>query len=181
MYGLGHLPVQDLRKFTVRLVRQCYVLIFVTRDSPISNLMLSKAATYAIQSLAYLAVEGRERQYVPISEIAEKLDMPYHFLKKILADLVTNGLLESHRSARGGIALIKEPEKVTLLDIIQMVDGTDMFTECILKLPGCGKDTPCPLHKTWSEERGRLLEMYSGTNLKSIADSILSEGLRIGT
>ena len=141
--------------------------------------MISKAASYAVQSLAYLAIESSSREYVPIKEIAEKLSIPYYFLKKVLAELVTGGLLISYRSAKGGIALARSVDQISLLDIITMVDGDVVFRECILGLPGCGEKTPCVLHETWSLERKRLYKMFNDATLKTVAKKINEQGFRI--
>ncbi len=141
--------------------------------------MISKAASYAIQSLAYLTLAGEDREYVPISEISRELDIPYHFLKKVIADLVVGGLLVSHRSAKGGIALAKSPQQISVMDIVARVDGTDVFERCILGLPGCGKETPCALHERWATERRRLYEMFSKATLSSTAARVSDLGLRI--
>jgi len=141
--------------------------------------MISKAASYAVQSLAYLTLAGEDREYVPISEISRELDIPYHFLKKIIADLVIGGLLVSHRSAKGGIALAKRPQQISVMDIIARVDGTDVFERCILSLPGCGQEKPCALHERWAVERSRLFDMFSKATLASIATKVSDLGLRI--
>ncbi len=141
--------------------------------------MISKAASYAIQSLSYLTTEGTDREYIPISEIAEKLGIPYYFLKKVLADLVTAGMLRSYRSAKGGVALASPPSEITLLDIISRVDGTETFEDCILGLPGCGDSKPCALHAAWAIQRARLLKMYSEADLASIASRLDSGEIRV--
>jgi len=141
--------------------------------------MISKAASYGIQSLAYLAMENRDREYVPISEISAQLEIPYHFLKKVIADLVVGGLLVSHRSAKGGIALSRSASAITLMDIIGRIDGTDLFEQCLLGLPGCGKEHPCALHVGWSAERKRLFDLFSTSTLAQVAQRITDLDLRI--
>ena len=142
-------------------------------------MMISKAASYGLQSLAYLALEGNEREYVPISEISRELEIPYHFLKKVIADLVVGGLLISHRSAKGGIALARDASKISLLDIIARIDGTEVFEQCILGLPGCGKEHPCALHAGWAVERKRLYKLFADSTLESVSQQISDLHLRI--
>lgn len=141
--------------------------------------MLSKSATYAIQALSYLTLRSNEERPVPIAQIAEDLSIPYHFLKKILADLTIKGLLRSQRSAKGGVTLIKDPRQLSVLDIIIATDGADMFQECILKLPGCGERVPCPMHHSWAIERGRLRTMFAGTTIHDLAHRIETKGYRL--
>ena len=141
--------------------------------------MISKAASYGVQSLAYLALADADRDYVPISEISRELSIPYHFLKKVIADLVVGGLLISHRSAKGGIALARSASQITVMDIIARIDGTEVFQSCLLGLPGCGSANPCALHEAWSVERTRISVMFSQSSLSDVAGRISSLGLRI--
>ncbi len=158
------------------------VPIFVIGESFIPNQiprMLSKASMYAIQSLAYLTIHGKEGSYVPISQIAAELAIPYHFLKKILAQLSQTEILTSQRSAKGGVALGLDPKAITLYDIIVHMDGASLFNGCILGLPGCGNAKPCPLHNAWAIERKRLQLLFSSTSLFDLARRIETEGFRI--
>ena len=141
--------------------------------------MLSKSSTYAIQALAYLASKGTGKEYTPISEIAEAMSIPYHFLKKIMAELAQKGLLNSQRSAKGGVGLSRESKSIALVDIIEALDGPALFNECLLGLPGCGEKTPCAMHNAWATERTRLRLMFSSTTLADIAIRVQSKGFRI--
>lgn len=141
--------------------------------------MFSKTISYAIQALAYLTIHSEEREYIPISEIADNLSIPYHFLKKILADLSQNGILQSHRSSKGGVKLAKQARKILLLDIITLFDGSGVFNECIIGLPNCGDAKPCPLHSSWAVERNRLRLLFSTTNLADLAKRVEQRGYRI--
>jgi Rrf2 family protein len=141
--------------------------------------MISKAASYAIQAFTYLAQQTREREYVPMSEIAEQLGIPYHFLKKIMAELAQSGLLLSQRSAKGGVSISGDASEVTLFDIITRIDGDALFTKCILSLPGCGEMAPCPLHTSWAAERARLHLMFTSTTLSDVAKRVSTKAARI--
>lgn len=142
--------------------------------------MISKASSYAIQALTYLSLHTKDREYVPISEIADELSIPYHFLKKILAQLVQSGILTSQRSAKGGVAITNDGLTITLYDVITLIDGDSLFTECILSLPGCGEGKPCPLHSSWSVERSRIKLMFSSTTLADVARRVATDTVKIG-
>ncbi|MBU3740791.1 MAG: Rrf2 family transcriptional regulator [Candidatus Kapabacteria bacterium] len=141
--------------------------------------LLTKSTRYAIQACAYLAVHANGDLYRPISEIATALSIPFHFLKKVMAELAQQGIIASQRSARGGVALAKDPRQIALLDIMAAIDGDDIFKECLLGLPGCGEEKPCPMHTAWSTERNRLKLMFSSTTLADIATRIQIKGSRI--
>lgn len=141
--------------------------------------MLSKSSTYAIQACIYLASKGGESKFTPISEIAETLSIPYHFLKKVLAELTQKGILHSQRSTKGGVGLQQEARSISLLDIITALDETELFTDCLLGLPGCGEAVPCPLHHAWAAERTRLQLMFSTTTIADIAQRVQVTSHRI--
>ncbi|KAB2894767.1 MAG: Rrf2 family transcriptional regulator [Chlorobi bacterium] len=148
--------------------------------------MLSKSSTYAIQASAYLArkealdsLDEHPAVYTPVLEISEALNIPYHFLKKIIAVLVQHKILRSQRSSRGGVALSKPAKTISLLDIIIVADGKEPFTECLLGLKDCSDATPCAMHTTWAVERTRLRLMFSSTTLADVASRMYTKGLRI--
>lgn len=146
--------------------------------------MFSKACIYAIQATIYLAQQSGEREgkpYTPVAEIAQALGIPFQFLKKIIQTLAEKGLLLTQRSAKGGVALARTANTMTVLDVIDAIDGVAMFTtECILKFPGCGNEKQCPMHNQWAAERVRLQKMFQQTNLEEMAVNV-SQGLtRLG-
>lgn len=141
-------------------------------------MVLSKACSYGILATLYIARKEREG-YVPIREISEQLKISFHFLTKILQTLNENDILESFRGPKGGVRLNKKPADVTLLDIINAIDGGDLFTECLLGLPGCGVAKPCPMHEYWSEARTRLKENFENKNLSQISERIDELKLRL--
>jgi Rrf2 family transcriptional regulator, iron-sulfur cluster assembly transcription factor len=146
--------------------------------------MFSKACIYAIQATIYLAQQGREKDgkpYTPVAEIAQALGIPYQFLKKIIQTLAEKGLLLTQRSAKGGVALARSANTMTVLDVIAAIDGVEMFTtECILKFPGCGNEKPCPMHNHWAVERVRLQKMFEQTNLEEVAVNVSKGLIRLG-
>lgn len=141
--------------------------------------MLPKTTTYAIQALAYVAINTKEAEYVPINRMAKELGIPYHFLKRIVAKLATEGMLRSFRSSTGGVALAKDASHITLFDVIATVDDTSLFTDCLLGLPGCGNERHCPMHAAWAVERSRLRQMFESTTISDLASRVSRDGFRI--
>jgi len=83
---------------------------------------LSRTATYALQATWRLATE-KSSEPAPCSRIAEEGHMPERFLLQVLRRLVTAGILESVRGSEGGYRLHKSPEDITVLEIIEAVEG----------------------------------------------------------
>ncbi len=141
-------------------------------------MVLSKACDYAILSMLHISRES-SGGYTSIREISDQLNISFHFLTKILQTLTEKGILESHRGPRGGVRLAADPSEVTLLDIILAVDGPGLFTECILGLPGCGVEKPCPMHEHWQKIRKDLERGFAGNNLADISGQIEKLKLRL--
>lgn len=114
-------------------------------------------------------------EYVSIRSISEALHISFHFLTKTFQKLTDAGLLVSQRGPAGGVRLARPARQITPLEILVAIDGPALFTECVLGLPGCGNEKPCPLHEEWAAERSRLASMFETV---SLAD--LSRGFRNG-
>jgi|SRR5687768_8887997 Rrf2 family protein len=83
---------------------------------------LSRTVTYALQATLQLA-QAQPGEPVPCSRLAAEGSMPERFLLQILRSLVTHGILQSTRGVEGGYTLDRSPEEISLLEIIEAVDG----------------------------------------------------------
>lgn len=109
--------------------------------------MLSKSCQYALRAVVYIAEESSTTQLVGAQQMAESLQIPKHFLSKILQQLSRNKLISSTKGPNGGFYLSRENEQVTIDRIIEVIDGPGLFTACVLGLPSCSSAHPCPLHE----------------------------------
>ena len=83
---------------------------------------LSRTVAYAIQATLQLAQESSDEP-VPCSHLAATGHMPERFLLQILRHLVTHGILHSTRGVEGGYTLERKPEDISLLDVIEAIEG----------------------------------------------------------
>lgn len=141
-------------------------------------MLLSKRCEYGLRAALYLATEDLDG-YVAIRDVSRALGIPYHFLAKIVQDLIGAGLLTSHRGPAGGVALARPTTRITLREIVLALDGPGVFTACVLGLPGCGLQRPCPLHDQWAETRDRFHRMFEEATLGSMAARIKANGFRL--
>ncbi len=112
-------------------------------------MIFSKTVGYALQTVIYLSNYSIQKPILQ-KEIARTLDIPHHYLGKILQPLTKNGIVSSKTGAFGGFYLAKPANKIVLCDIVSIFAGEDYFEECVLGFPGCDDKTPCPVHKEWS-------------------------------
>lgn len=134
-------------------------------------MLLSKSCEYGLRAALYLASLD-QNGFVPIREISDRLDISFSFLTKIFQKLTQAGLMHSFRGPNGGVAFTRPPEAISLIDVIQAIDGPDLFRECVLGLPGCGNLRPCPLHEQWMIERNRLTTLFAATTLDQLAGRV---------
>ncbi|MBK8954022.1 MAG: Rrf2 family transcriptional regulator [Saprospiraceae bacterium] len=140
---------------------------------------LSKATIYCLRALIYVASKNEKEKYINIGEISEELNISFHFLTKTFQILTQNDLLVSHRGPHGGILLKKPMEEIYLIDIIHILEGEDFFEKCLLGLPGCGSNEPCPVHKFWKDVKGALQKEFEETSLSDLAAAIKMKKMRI--
>lgn len=130
---------------------------------------LSKSCIYGLKASIFLASKN-DKGYVNIREISEKLDIPFHFLTKVLQELTHAQILESHKGPNGGIKLARTADKIFFMDIVSAIDENHTFKECVLGLPGCGELKPCPLHDHWSQLKEDLVYLMEESTIKEIAE-----------
>lgn len=109
-------------------------------------------------------------------ELAAELDIPYHFLAKILQDLSRKRLLVSQKGPSGGFALSVPPEDITLFHIIKAVDGIAFTTTCVLGFSECTPQCPCGVHDELVELRDAVYRMLARKNIAGMAHSTRKPG-----
>jgi Rrf2 family protein len=132
-------------------------------------MMFSRACEYAIQALIDLA-ERPPGVYIPVREIAQQCNVPYHFLGKIVQQLSKRGLLSSTKGPKGGITLADSADGITLLQVVEAIDGLDITTRCVMGLPACQDAQPCPLHIDWRNNREQIIDMLTRKTLKQLTE-----------
>ncbi len=141
-------------------------------------MLLSKSCEYGLRATLYLASSSNEK-YISIKKLSEKLDISFHFLTKILQELTAAGLLESMKGPKGGVRLSKASDDISLQEIVVAIDGIEIFTECVLGLPGCGSEKPCPMHNMWAEARDDIEKVFRTTSLADMSKKGKENDLRI--
>lgn len=134
--------------------------------------MLSNSCKYGIRALIYLASKPKDNGKTGIRQIAKDLDLPTPFLAKILQELTKKKILNSSKGPHGGFSLLKDPQKITLLEIVRTIDGENIFNNCIIHNSDCKcvdeSKYACPLHDYYSNVRSDLLDLFNNTNLRDL-------------
>lgn len=126
-------------------------------------MQITRQADYAVRAVLYLARLGRGNR-AATSQIAEEQHIPPSFLAKIISQLSIAGLLNTSRGARGGVTLAREPEAITLLEVVEAIDGPIRLNECAHADGMCAFTDECPLVDIWQDAQSDLVTRLGGTN-----------------
>jgi len=123
-------------------------------------MQITRQADYAVRAVFYLASLGAG-QKAATRKIAEVQHIPPSFLAKIISQLSVAGLLYTSRGARGGVSLAKPPEEITLLEVVEAIDGPIQLNECVVDDSACSFSEDCPMRPIWLEAQKDLVERLS--------------------
>ena len=114
-------------------------------------MQITRETDYAIRCVHFLST--RKDGTLIVDRIAEQMCIPKTFLAKILQKLVKAGIVKSFRGAKGGCQLSRKPEDITLLDVIEAIQGPVAMNACALDSSVCGLSSTCSVHPVWIEVR----------------------------
>lgn len=140
--------------------------------------MLSNSCRYGIRAILYLASHHQNIDNIGLKQISSDLDLPMPFLAKILQQLAKHRLLRSTKGPNGGFSLLKDPEKITLYEIVEIIDGKELFTNCIIHDSTCASvrknKKPCPVHEDYSKIRSELITLFRSRSVAQLVERINS-------
>lgn len=119
-------------------------------------MQITRQADYAVRAIYYLSTIGMENR-ASTSQIAKEQHIPPSFLAKIISQLSVAGLLHTSRGARGGVTLARNPQDITMLDVVEAIDGPILLNECVEDAHGCKFDQDCPMRVLWCEIQDDLV------------------------
>ena len=134
-------------------------------------MIYSRSAEYAIRALVQLAALPAG-EYAMAKNIAAEGNIPAHFLAKILQDLARDGFLKSNKGPHGGFRLSLPAEDISMLRIVEAVDGAGRYDRCIGGSPECNDRAACGMHDSWKALRSRIIDYLGGTSIADLAQAL---------
>ena len=130
--------------------------------------MLTRAADYAVRVMVHLATlpSGTRMQRTVLAEATE---VPESFMSKVLQGLVRARVISSKPGHNGGFELAVAAEEVTLLDVIQAIDGPVALNLCVGAAPGCDRHPGCPAHPVWLEAQEAVARVLRSATIAALA------------
>jgi Rrf2 family protein len=123
-----------------------------------------------MRGIVYLAKQPRGTICL-VSDVAEAQGVPESYLAKIFQDLSRSGLVVSHRGAKGGFALARDPDRITLRQVIEAVEGPIALSPCLDERVGCELSEACEVHLILAEAQAQLLKVLDEAALQDVLDS----------
>lgn len=130
-------------------------------------MLITRATEYAIRAVLYLAKQPAG-DVVLKKDICKTQDITPAFLTKIFQPLIKAGIVGSQRGVGGGFYLAKNPEEISLLDIIQAQEGKLLFNYCLEEAGTCDRDKTCPVHDAWGRVRTQVTTALEGVTFDEL-------------
>jgi Rrf2 family transcriptional regulator, iron-sulfur cluster assembly transcription factor len=134
-------------------------------------MFFSKSFGYALRGILYTAVACKEKQRIQVDEMARELEVPRHFLGKIMKKVVKHGILHSTKGPYGGFSLNEITLSTSLFELITITDGDEQFESCVLRLKKCNATRPCPLHHKMETFKVEMKQLLTKTQIGDLLNA----------
>ncbi len=131
---------------------------------------LSNAGEYAVRAMLHMA-SSENNDTCKIFEISKTWNIPESFLRKILVTLSKAGLVLSSRGASGGYTLAKSANSITLLDVVEAIDGKIFLNKCMIGSEMCTNQEWCPVHDVWIKAQTAYSEALKCSTLNDFVSN----------
>ena len=132
-------------------------------------MQITRQADYAVRAVLHLAhMKNGER--AATSNVAKEQSIPPSFLAKIISQLSIAGLLHTSRGARGGVTLARDPKDITLLEVVEAIDGPIQLNVCVTERGVCSFDDRCPIRSVWCEAQDELVARLKQTDFAQLLE-----------
>jgi Rrf2 family protein len=131
-------------------------------------MQITREGDYGIRSVLYLSRQPFKKISF-VNEISEEYKIPRSFLAKILQKLVKAKLVRSYRGVKGGFSLARQARDISMLDVIEAIEGKMCLNICLLDKKKCGFSKHCPVNPVWVTLQNRFAEMLRKINFEELA------------
>jgi len=132
------------------------------------RLELTKRGDYAVRAMLALT-RGSGNGLLSARRIADAMGIPVRFLPQVLADLQRGGLVEAAPGRSGGYRLARDPKTISLLEVIEAVEGDTRRRSCVLRGVPCGQDGHCDVHEVFAAGQDALRSTFERSTMADMA------------
>lgn len=133
------------------------------------RLEVTRRSDLAIRALLALSVDRRR---IKAADLADEIGTTKGFLTQVMNPLVQHGWVRSDPGPTGGYAAVFEPAAVSVLAVIEAIEGPVDTGRCVLEDRACGVAATCALHRPWARARGNLIQELDSQDIASLRSSV---------
>ena len=128
---------------------------------------ITRQADYAVRAMVHV---GRlpPGSRVATATIPEAESIPLAFLTKVIAHLVKSGLVTTNRGMGGGVSAARSPQDITLLEILEAIEGPILLNRCLQRKGFCEIEDRCPVHDVWAEIQHTLVKQLRSVTVSDL-------------
>lgn len=130
---------------------------------------LSTRGRYGLRAVTYLAL-NQQNGYVSVSEIAEKLSLPENYLEQLIRLLKKNDLVKSTRGAKGGYKLNGDIDKITVGDVLRVLEGEITASDCVSN-KACGDSAKCEAYFVFTKIDEAINDAVNSITIKDMVEN----------
>lgn len=136
-------------------------------------MMVKRETDYAIRTVLYLAMRPAGT-HTTARELAREKLIPHALARRIVTKLTAAGILQSARGLSGGITLARPPAEITILQVMQAVEGAPVVSPCVVEPASCPLMPACPVHEVWVDLQHSLETTLDHITFAQLAERGLS-------
>jgi len=136
--------------------------------------MLSNTCKTAIKAVIYLSSKFDTKENTGIKEISEFINASEHTAGKVLQTLVRQNIIYSMKGPTGGFYISKEQQKQPIINIVEAIDGKQIFRSCGLGLSKCSSSHPCPIHNDYKKARDIIEKLFRQKRVMDLCEPVNS-------
>ena len=126
-------------------------------------MQITRQADYAVRAVLYLAKMGNNER-AATSTVAKEQNIPPSFLAKIISQVIHCRSPSYIARCAWRVTLARDAKDITLLEVVEAIDGPIQLNECVGSDGGCHFDEDCPIKPVWCDAQEELVNRLKGTN-----------------
>jgi Rrf2 family transcriptional regulator, iron-sulfur cluster assembly transcription factor len=139
-----------------------------------AEVKLTKGTDYGLRGILYLARQPQGKIAL-VTDIARSEGVPESYLAKIFQDLARGGVLVSHRGAKGGFSLVRSLKEVSLLEVIEAIEGPIALQPCLDHRQGCEHIAECGVSDVIRKAQSEMVRVLESTSLENLLEQTLAK------
>ncbi|RKD20068.1 Rrf2 family transcriptional regulator [Pelobium manganitolerans] len=134
--------------------------------------MLSNTCKTAIKAVIYLASKADRAEKAGVKEVAQSIGASEHTVSKILQNLVKQQIINSIKGPTGGFYITEAQRELPIINIVNTIDGREVFTSCGLGLKQCSSTHPCPIHHQYKVGREIIETIFTQNSINVLCQPV---------